>query len=93
MRKIASFNFVTVFHYLPPQNAVEEYVYDLRSRLCEELEKFVAEEERSSLSNELEDTENWLYEDGEDCQKQVYVDKLDSLKVSSILVMAHRYKL
>ena len=61
---------------------MEEYVYDLRSKLCEELEQYVAEDERTSLSSALEDTENWLYEDGEDCQKQVYVTKLDELKVS-----------
>lgn len=30
----------------------------------------------------LEDTENWLYEEGEDQDKQVYVDKLEDLKVS-----------
>lgn len=29
----------------------------------------------------LEDTENWLYEDGEDQPKQVYMDKLQELKV------------
>ena len=29
----------------------------------------------------LEDTENWLYEEGEDQPKQIYVDKLDELKV------------
>ncbi|XP_018022055.1 97 kDa heat shock protein isoform X2 [Hyalella azteca] len=62
------------------KNAVEEYVYDLRSKLFEELEAFVAEEDRTALSRNLEETENWLYEDGEDCQKQVYVDKLDELK-------------
>lgn len=32
----------------------------------------------------LEDTENWLYEEGEDQPKQVYVDKLEELKVSVI---------
>jgi hypothetical protein len=26
--------------------------------------------------------ENWLYEEGEDCNRQIYVDKLSSLKVS-----------
>ena len=39
-------------------------------------------QDRSSFMLKLEDTENWLYEDGEDCQKQVYVDKLAELKVS-----------
>lgn len=29
----------------------------------------------------LEDTEVWLYEEGEDQNKQVYVDKLAELKV------------
>lgn len=34
----------------------------------------------------LEDTENWLYEDGEDQPKQVYMDKLQELRVSSIFL-------
>lgn len=29
----------------------------------------------------LEDTENWLYEEGEDQEKEVYQDKLFELKV------------
>lgn len=33
------------------------------------------------MSLKLEDTENWLYEDGEDQPKQVYIDKLAELKV------------
>lgn len=39
-------------------------------------------QDRDSFSLKLEDTENWLYEDGEDQQKQVYIDKLAELKVS-----------
>ena len=59
----------------------QEYVYDLRSKLYEELEKYVAEKDRTELSKELNDTENWLYEEGDDCIKQVYLDRLDLLKV------------
>lgn len=29
----------------------------------------------------LEDTENWLYEEGEDQSKEIYLDKLGELKV------------
>uniref|UniRef100_A0A8C1TXB9 Heat shock protein 4b n=1 Tax=Cyprinus carpio TaxID=7962 RepID=A0A8C1TXB9_CYPCA len=36
--------------------------------------------DRDALSLKLEDTEVWLYEDGEDQPKQVYVDKLIDLK-------------
>ncbi|XP_062393009.1 heat shock 70 kDa protein 4-like [Sardina pilchardus] len=62
------------------KNFVEEYVYEMRDKLHGLLEKFVTEEERDSFSLKLEDTENWLYEDGEDQQKQVYIDKLAELK-------------
>lgn len=34
------------------------------------------------MSLKLEDTENWLYEEGEDQPKQVYIDKLGELKVN-----------
>lgn len=62
------------------KNAVEEYVYDFRDRLGTVYEKFITPEDMNKLSVILEDTENWLYEDGEDQPKQVYVDKLQELK-------------
>uniref|UniRef100_UPI003AABEA0C heat shock 70 kDa protein 4b isoform X5 n=1 Tax=Centroberyx gerrardi TaxID=166262 RepID=UPI003AABEA0C len=62
------------------KNNVEEYVYDMRDKLHGLLEKFVSESDRDAMSLKLEDTENWLYEDGEDQPKQVYIDKLAELK-------------
>ncbi|KAJ0003943.1 hypothetical protein NQD34_010157 [Periophthalmus magnuspinnatus] len=62
------------------KNNVEEYVYEMRDKLHGVLEKFVTEADRDTFSLKLEDTENWLYEDGEDQQKQVYIDKLSELK-------------
>uniref|UniRef100_A0A8C5H9N8 Heat shock 70 kDa protein 4-like n=1 Tax=Gouania willdenowi TaxID=441366 RepID=A0A8C5H9N8_GOUWI len=61
------------------KNNVEEYVYDMRDKLHGMLEKFVSESSDSFILK-LEDTENWLYEDGEDQPKQVYIDKLAELK-------------
>lgn len=63
------------------QNAVEEYVYEIRGKIHDELEKFISDADRDKLSLQLEDTENWLYEEGEDCKKQIYLDKLAELKV------------
>lgn len=37
---------------------------------------------RTKFEQTLEETENWLYEDGEDQSKKVYQDKLDELKVN-----------
>ena len=65
---------------LNSKNAVEEYIYEIRSKIHEELEAFVTEEERSKFSMQLEDAENWLYEDGEDVDKPVYMAKLTDLK-------------
>ncbi|KAB7495803.1 Heat shock protein 4L [Armadillidium nasatum] len=62
------------------KNAVEEYVYDMRGRIHDELEKYINDSDREKYSSLLNDTENWLYEDGEDCSKQVYIDKLAELK-------------
>ncbi|XP_059821088.1 heat shock 70 kDa protein 4L-like isoform X1 [Hypanus sabinus] len=62
------------------KNAVEEYVYDIRDKLCGIYEKFINEADKQKFTQLLEDTENWLYEDGEDQPKQVYLDKLNDLK-------------
>uniref|UniRef100_A0A8C2PND6 Heat shock protein 4b n=1 Tax=Cyprinus carpio TaxID=7962 RepID=A0A8C2PND6_CYPCA len=62
------------------KNYVEEYVYEMRDKLHGIFEKFVNESDRDALSLKLEDTEVWLYEDGEDQPKQVYIDKLVELK-------------
>lgn len=47
---------------------------------------FLFFQDRDALSLKLEDTENWLYEEGEDQPKQVYIDKLAELKVSIALI-------
>lgn len=64
------------------RNAFEEYVYELRNKISseEDLAPYMLENDRTSLVLQLEDMENWLYEEGEDCQKQVYMDKLGQLK-------------
>lgn len=64
------------------RNALEEYVYELRGKLSseDELQSFVVENERENLIRQLDEMENWLYEEGEDCNRQVYQDRLSELK-------------
>uniref|UniRef100_A0A673GS29 Heat shock protein 4a n=1 Tax=Sinocyclocheilus rhinocerous TaxID=307959 RepID=A0A673GS29_9TELE len=52
---------------------------NLGHMICKTKEIFFIKD-RDSFSLKLEDTENWLYEEGEDQQKQVYIDKLAELK-------------
>ncbi|XP_074770671.1 heat shock protein 105 kDa isoform X1 [Athene noctua] len=62
------------------KNAVEEYVYEFRDKLSGPYEKFVCEKDLQGFSALLTETEGWLYEEGEDEAKQVYVNKLEDLK-------------
>ncbi|KAM9192481.1 heat shock protein 105 kDa isoform 1-T2 [Dugong dugon] len=61
------------------KNAVEEYVYEFRGKLCGPYEKFICEQDRRGFLRLLTETEDWLYEEGEDQSKQAYVDKLEEL--------------
>jgi heat shock protein 110kDa len=66
---------------LDARNALEEYVYEIRGKIQEggNLYEYVDDQNRESISRELDDTENWLYEDGETCEREVYKTKLTDL--------------
>ncbi|KAD6794668.1 hypothetical protein E3N88_05564 [Mikania micrantha] len=73
------------------KNAVEAYVYDMRNKLYDKLNEFVTEPERETFIAKLQETEDWLYEDGEDETKGVYIAKLDELKKQGDPI-EHRFK-
>lgn len=60
------------------RNALEEYVYELRGKLCEgeTLHDFIAEDNRNRLVNQLDALEQWLYDEGEDQHRQVRTNKI-----------------
>ncbi|KAL3511806.1 hypothetical protein ACH5RR_024523 [Cinchona calisaya] len=62
------------------KNAVESYVYDMRNKLNDRYHGFVTDSEREQFAAKLQETEDWLYEDGEDETKGVYIAKLEELK-------------
>lgn len=62
------------------RNALEEFVYDMRNKLQGgPLERYVAETDREAICKQLNDLENWLYEDGETCDRETYQGKLNNL--------------
>ena len=77
---------------LTAKNSVEEYIYDIRGKLCEELEEFMIEDDRNKYSLELEDAENWLYEDGEFAEKSEYQKKLSELQTKGEAVKRRRHE-
>ncbi|KAF8407027.1 hypothetical protein HHK36_006151 [Tetracentron sinense] len=62
------------------KNAVEACVYDMRNKLHDKYQGFVTDPERDELITKLQEVEYWLYEDGEDETKGVYISKLEELK-------------
>lgn len=70
------------------RNALEEYVYELRGKLSEGevLHDFVAEDQRQKLVNQLDALEQWLYDEGEDQNRQVIFDELLFIYIITICV-------
>jgi len=62
------------------KNMVESYVYSMRNKLCDELSEYITEPEKADFNAKLEQTEDWLYDEGEDETKGVYAAKLQELQ-------------
>ncbi|CAG8522839.1 5513_t:CDS:2 [Paraglomus occultum] len=62
------------------KNALEEYVYDIRGKVESSYSSFVDPADKEKFINLLNETEDWLYDEGEDSTKSVYVQKLEDLK-------------
>jgi len=74
------------------KNAVETYIYDMRGKISDALASFTTEDIASAFSKALDDAENWLYEDGAEQTKSVYVKKLDDLKVIGDPIVKRKYE-
>jgi len=64
------------------KNTLEEFVLSIRSRVndSDDLEPYVESSVRDEIVLLANNTENWLYDEGEDCKKNEYVQKLDLVK-------------
>jgi len=60
---------------------LERYVYDMRDKLCGSLSEYAAEADKGSFTARLSATEDWLYDEGDEERKSVYVEKLAELRL------------
>jgi len=74
------------------KNAVESYVYEMRGKLADQLSEFATDKEKESLSSLFEQTESWLYGEGEDTTKSAYSKKLDELKALGDPILKRKYE-
>jgi len=61
------------------KNTVEEFVYEQRDKMCEQFSDFATDGEKSKISAKLTETEDWLYDEGEDEKKEKYVEVYNDL--------------
>lgn len=62
------------------KNQVEEYVYGNREKLATRYSEYATDSEKDTVNAELQKTEDWLYEEGYDENKQAYVNKYTELQ-------------
>ncbi|PHH69721.1 hypothetical protein CDD80_6552 [Ophiocordyceps camponoti-rufipedis] len=62
------------------KNELETFIYDLRAKLDDQYANFASDEEKSAMKEKLEVAEDWLYDEGDDASKGVYVAKLEELR-------------
>jgi len=62
------------------KNELESYIYELRGKIDDTYAEFSIEEERSKLKEKLEQAEDWLYDEGDDATKAVYIAKMDEIR-------------
>jgi heat shock protein 4 len=65
---------------LEKKNELESFVYDWRDKLNGTYKDFTTQEVISHVFEALRQVEDWLYGDGSDTLKSVYIEKLNSLK-------------
>ncbi|KAF9948831.1 adenyl-nucleotide exchange factor sse1, partial [Mortierella alpina] len=74
------------------KNTLEEYIYDTRSKVSGGAYKdFVDPANKDQFVQDLNDAENWLYDEGDETTKSVYNAKLSELHVVGNPII-HRYR-
>ncbi|KAG0045686.1 adenyl-nucleotide exchange factor sse1, partial [Gryganskiella cystojenkinii] len=63
------------------KNSLEEYIYDTRSKIDGAYKAYVVPADKEQFVKQLNDAENWLYDEGDEATKSVYAAKLGELQV------------
>ncbi|KAL8970353.1 MAG: hypothetical protein Q9197_003848 [Variospora fuerteventurae] len=76
------------------KNELESYIYELRGKIDEQYAEFASDQEKTDLKAKLEQAEDWLYEDGEDATKNVYIAKMEEIRsVAGPIVQRYQDKI
>lgn len=62
------------------KNELETYIYEMRNKIDDQYAEFASDKEKEKLKAKLEQAEDWLYDEGEDTTKAVYIAKIDEIR-------------
>lgn len=62
------------------KNELESFIYELKEKIHGVYSDFASEDEKNKLQAKLETIEDWLYDEGEDATKAVYVSKIEEIR-------------
>lgn len=80
MEKCLSEQDIKVEQTKEKKNTLESFVYDTRNKLLSSYRSFATDEEREGISKNLQETEDWLYEEGDDESEQAYTGRMEDLR-------------
>ncbi|KAF8940242.1 heat shock protein 70 family [Dissophora ornata] len=63
------------------KNTLEEYIYDTRSKVNGVYKDYINPSDKEKFVEDLNNAENWLYDEGDETTKSVYAAKLAELQV------------
>jgi heat shock protein 4 len=76
------------------KNELESYIYEMRGKIDDVYADFASDDEKAKLKDKLEKAEDWLYDEGEDATKAVYVSKIEEIRsIAGPIVQRYREKL
>ncbi|KAK3061696.1 hypothetical protein LTS18_005632 [Coniosporium uncinatum] len=76
------------------KNELETYIYELRGKIDDQYAEHASEDEKTKLKEKLEQSEDWLYDEGEDATKATYVAKIEEIRaVAGPIVQRYKDKL
>jgi heat shock protein 4 len=62
------------------KNSLEEYGYEMRDKILGPLSEYIDPTVKDKFAEDLNAVVDWIYDEGYDAHKSVYVEKLDALK-------------
>ncbi|KAI5293019.1 adenyl-nucleotide exchange factor sse1 [Ascosphaera acerosa] len=76
------------------KNELEAFIYELRDKVDTTYSEFGNDEEKGAIKRKLDESEDWLYEDGDDTTKAAYVAKHEEiLAVAAPVIGRYQAKL